>query len=45
MKIEIQHTQTYGVSKWEVHSDKLMGFLSEKFIVINAYVWNKKSLK
>ena len=42
MKIEIQHTQTYGVSKWEVHS---MGFLSEKFIVINAYDWKKKSLK
>ena len=35
MKIEIQHTQTYRVSKWEGHSDKCLRLKQEKSQISN----------
>ena len=35
MRIEIQHTKTYGVSKREVHSDKCLHLKQEKSQINN----------
>ena len=42
MRIEIQHTKTYGVSKREVHSDKCLHLKQEKSQINNLTLYLKE---